>query len=245
MMSLFDTVSEGASEFLDAIWVDVLVLVISVVVCVLGAVVFPKSDVQAQKVGLSDGPVVRFHKAARMALGACGILQKPRRRSNWERQAVQSRAMPQVTPGSYESFMIALRDALNQDGADSSFGLLKEMQSLDYQIPASAVTRMLRDHSPREACAFLQPGSFPGDESTWLGLPIMAINIPHLHMELFLQPFQLTAHARPSVSAFFRGKKKASPHVRTGALAASPAPPALCSKWFAQGSLRSSTSYDP
>jgi len=153
-MSFFDTVFEGASEFLDAIWVDVLILVISVVVCVLGAVIFPKSDLQAEKVGISDGPVVRLHKAARTALGACGIIQKPRSRSKWERLGVQG-AVPETSPGSYESFMIALRDVLNQDGVDSSFGLLKEMQSLDYHIPASAFTRMLKDHSPKDACALL------------------------------------------------------------------------------------------
>jgi pentatricopeptide repeat protein len=155
-MSFFDTVSEGASEFLDAIWVDVLVLVFSLVVCVVGAIVFPKPDLQAQKVGISDGPVVRLHNAARMALGACGIIQKPRSRSKWERLGVQSGGVSETNPGSYESFMIALRDVLNNDGVDSSFGLLKEMQSWDYHIPASAVTRMLKDHSPKDACALLR-----------------------------------------------------------------------------------------
>lgn len=156
MMSLYDTVSEGAEEFLDAIWVDVLVLVISLAVCALGAIFFPKSDLQAQKItSFSDGPVTRLHKATQAALSACGVIQKPLRRSKWEREGVQSGVIPQARPGSQESFMIALRDVLNQDGVDASFGLLKEMQSLDLNIPASAVTRMLKDHSPKEACALL------------------------------------------------------------------------------------------
>lgn len=153
MSSLYD-MSESAAEFLDAIWVDVLILVISIAVCALGAIAYPKSDTPAQKMrSVSDGPLVRLHKAVEVALVAFGIIQKPLQHS--KRQGVQCVSQTVDIPGSLESFMIALRNVLNQDGVDASFGLLKEMQSLGLQIPASAVTRMLKDHSPKEACAVL------------------------------------------------------------------------------------------
>jgi len=156
MMSVYDTFSESAAEFLDAIWVDVLILVISMAVCALGAIVFPKTSVPAKTSrSIGDGPVVRLHKAAEMALAAFGIMQKPLRRSKWERQGVPCGVMSQSNLGSQENFMIGLREVLNQDGVDASFGLLTEMQGLGFHIPAGAVTRMLKDHSPKEVCALL------------------------------------------------------------------------------------------
>jgi len=149
MMSVFNTFSEGAEEVLEAVWVDVLILIISIAACTFGAVVFPKTDLPAGKLSsVGDGPLVRFHKAIESALVGLRIIQKPRRFLKVERQN-------ENVPCSPESFMTALRDALNQDGVDASFGLLKEMQRLDIQIPAGAVTRMLKDHSPQEACALL------------------------------------------------------------------------------------------
>jgi len=150
MTSLFDGISEGAAEFLDAIWVDVLVLLISIVVCMLGAVVFPKSDLQAQKTkSVSDGPVMRLFRAIEMVFGARGTIPKSVGPPKWDCTKSQN------YPNSHENFMLTLREILNRDGVDASFSLLKEMQSSDFHIPASAVTRMLKDHSPKDACALL------------------------------------------------------------------------------------------
>lgn len=149
-MSFYET----TYAFLELIWVDLAVLLTSVVFCIVGAIVFPKKS--TSKV-VADGPLTRIHKGCVAVVSACGLRRGapavPSRRITCAAQALDGNGFP--SDRSRQAFEHALMDAQSRDAWKSMMRLLKEMQNLGFEIPQSFATRMFKDKTAVEACALL------------------------------------------------------------------------------------------
>merc|ERR1719329_999297 len=142
-MSFFEGVVGSVWKFVQLVWLDLLILAASVTFCVVSSFLFPKA---ANKRGQKQNPVTkvmndlkmpfRRHQKQPSALAGVDVAEL----------ALDANGFPVVE--SREAYVAAIRNCQGNGGVDATFGLLKEMQRLGFDLPTSMVTRMFKEQSP-------------------------------------------------------------------------------------------------